>query len=313
MTSKRFIDVTVPLAASRRRVFPNPARRYHQIFREVPRASLSHERQQVVVNRLPRLIQVDCADADLVALVHVRSREGSLNGRVQEASPRSSTRWREGSPDKRLAGTGERLHPRHDSFHQVAAYAVLLEVLLESGALKFRTQRQKSESAAQRVIDHCQRAVGGVHGTDEVEVLRNVELVIRVSRVCEWNREFASSLVGLDKHHQLTENLAQVAHTWASCESFGRRRGATSPSRSKRQHLFVLAQYAVALTFWREPLDHLSVAVVVDAKDERAAEFYEKFGFRRFTDPSLRLYLMMSTIAAAPTARRYVSATRAAS
>lgn len=43
-----------------------------------------------------------------------------------------------------------------------------------------------------------------------------------------------------------------------------------------------------------------SVAVIVDAKDQRAAEFYEKFGFRRFTDPPLRLYLMMSTIAAAP-------------
>jgi ribosomal protein S18 acetylase RimI-like enzyme len=43
-----------------------------------------------------------------------------------------------------------------------------------------------------------------------------------------------------------------------------------------------------------------SVAVIVDAKDERAAGFYEKVGFRRFTDPPLRLYLMMSTIAEAP-------------
>jgi len=42
-----------------------------------------------------------------------------------------------------------------------------------------------------------------------------------------------------------------------------------------------------------------SVAVIVDAKDGNAARFYEKFGFRRFADPPLRLYLMMSTIAAA--------------
>jgi GNAT superfamily N-acetyltransferase len=42
-----------------------------------------------------------------------------------------------------------------------------------------------------------------------------------------------------------------------------------------------------------------SVAVIVDAKDEKAAQFYEKVGFRRFADPPLRLYLMMSTIAAA--------------
>jgi GNAT superfamily N-acetyltransferase len=43
-----------------------------------------------------------------------------------------------------------------------------------------------------------------------------------------------------------------------------------------------------------------SVAVIVDAKDEKAARFYEKFGFRRFVDPPLRLCLMMATIAEAP-------------
>jgi predicted GNAT family N-acyltransferase len=42
-----------------------------------------------------------------------------------------------------------------------------------------------------------------------------------------------------------------------------------------------------------------SVAVVVDAKDEGAAQFYERYGFLRFIDPPLRLYLMMATIAAA--------------
>jgi predicted N-acetyltransferase YhbS len=42
-----------------------------------------------------------------------------------------------------------------------------------------------------------------------------------------------------------------------------------------------------------------SVAVIVDAKDEKAATFYQKYGFRRFADPPLRLFLMMATIAAA--------------
>jgi predicted N-acetyltransferase YhbS len=42
-----------------------------------------------------------------------------------------------------------------------------------------------------------------------------------------------------------------------------------------------------------------SVAVIVDAKDDNAAVFYEKFGFRRFADPPLRLCMMMSTIATA--------------
>ena len=41
-----------------------------------------------------------------------------------------------------------------------------------------------------------------------------------------------------------------------------------------------------------------SVAVIVDAKDDKAAGFYERYGFRRFNDPPLRLYLMMATIAA---------------
>jgi ribosomal protein S18 acetylase RimI-like enzyme len=39
-----------------------------------------------------------------------------------------------------------------------------------------------------------------------------------------------------------------------------------------------------------------SVAVIVDAKDEKAAAFYERYGFQRFTDPPLRLFMMMGTI-----------------
>lgn len=42
-----------------------------------------------------------------------------------------------------------------------------------------------------------------------------------------------------------------------------------------------------------------SVGVIVDAKDETAARFYERYGFRRFADPPLRLYILMATIAAA--------------
>lgn len=44
-----------------------------------------------------------------------------------------------------------------------------------------------------------------------------------------------------------------------------------------------------------------SVAVIVDAKNENAARFYERYGFRRFVDPPLRLYIMMTTIASAET------------
>lgn len=39
-----------------------------------------------------------------------------------------------------------------------------------------------------------------------------------------------------------------------------------------------------------------SVAVVVDAKDESNADFYGKYGFIRFVDSPLHLFIMMSTI-----------------
>ena len=42
-----------------------------------------------------------------------------------------------------------------------------------------------------------------------------------------------------------------------------------------------------------------SVAVIVDAKDDEAARFYEHYDFKRFTDPPLRLFMMMATIEAA--------------
>lgn len=41
-----------------------------------------------------------------------------------------------------------------------------------------------------------------------------------------------------------------------------------------------------------------SVAIVVDAKDEPAARFYERHAFRRFAIQPLRLYLTMATLEA---------------
>lgn len=38
------------------------------------------------------------------------------------------------------------------------------------------------------------------------------------------------------------------------------------------------------------------IAVVVDAKDERARSFYERYDFLRFADHPFRLYLLMATI-----------------
>jgi len=40
-----------------------------------------------------------------------------------------------------------------------------------------------------------------------------------------------------------------------------------------------------------------SVAVVVDANDESNADFYRTYGFIRFVDSPLRLFIMMNTVA----------------
>ena len=39
-----------------------------------------------------------------------------------------------------------------------------------------------------------------------------------------------------------------------------------------------------------------AMAVLVDAKDEQAAHFYERYGFRRFMDTPLKLYMPMAEI-----------------
>ena len=43
-----------------------------------------------------------------------------------------------------------------------------------------------------------------------------------------------------------------------------------------------------------------AMAVVVDAKDDAARAFYERFGFQRFRDEEFRLYAPMGTIARLP-------------
>ena len=48
----------------------------------------------------------------------------------------------------------------------------------------------------------------------------------------------------------------------------------------------------------RASRDVASVAVVVDALDEGAAAFYERYGFKRFRDTPLRLFLPMKDIEA---------------
>jgi GNAT superfamily N-acetyltransferase len=56
----------------------------------------------------------------------------------------------------------------------------------------------------------------------------------------------------------------------------------------------LLLQDAVARAYRSEVA---AMAVVVDAKDETAARFYERYGFQRFAHQPMRLFLTMSDIA----------------
>ena len=47
---------------------------------------------------------------------------------------------------------------------------------------------------------------------------------------------------------------------------------------------------------WQASRQVASVAVVVDAKDRRAVEFYTRYDFTPFVDPPIRLFLPMSVI-----------------
>jgi len=49
----------------------------------------------------------------------------------------------------------------------------------------------------------------------------------------------------------------------------------------------------------RASTDVAAWGVVVDAKSERAAQFYEKYGFRRFPNQPFRLFIPLATVEAA--------------
>ena len=63
----------------------------------------------------------------------------------------------------------------------------------------------ETKPAAQRIIYHGQGAVGGIHHSDDVHVLRDKELLILVSE-----SQFLAPVVLLDEHQEFTEDFGQV-------------------------------------------------------------------------------------------------------
>ena len=79
-------------------------------------------------------------------------------------------------------------------------------VLAEAVGVEGRAQFHEGEAAAQRVVEHREAAVRRVHHADNVDVLGHTEQLAGVEEL-----EFIPTLIALDEHEQLAENLGEVA------------------------------------------------------------------------------------------------------
>src|ERR1051326_7060708 len=102
-------------------------------------------------------------------------------------------------------------HPFYDSAHKRWRGTQVFQKRLERLALEFRLERDEAKPAAECVIHHRQRPVSSVHHADNVQIVRDIELVCDFLRVSQRDGVLRSPLVWLNQHHQLTKNLAQVA------------------------------------------------------------------------------------------------------
>jgi GNAT superfamily N-acetyltransferase len=67
-------------------------------------------------------------------------------------------------------------------------------------------------------------------------------------------------------------------------------------TRYRRQGFGELLLLDALRRSWEQSAVIGAMAVVVDAKDDAARTFYERYGFRRFLDAEYRLYLPMRTV-----------------
>ena len=61
-----------------------------------------------------------------------------------------------------------------------------------------------------RIQRECERTVGGIHHSNEMQVLRNVKPLTSILRICQRDSVFLSALIRFNQHHQLTKDFAQV-------------------------------------------------------------------------------------------------------
>ena len=95
-----------------------------------------------------------------------------------------------------------------DLFHQsIEGFVVECSLIfLESLGGESRFHLKEAETPAQRIVDHGEAPVGGVHHADDVEIFRDIE-----GQPIIGQRDLFTPVVAFNQHHQLTEDLAQVA------------------------------------------------------------------------------------------------------
>ena len=79
-------------------------------------------------------------------------------------------------------------------------------IVQEAVGGKSRFYLKETETSAQRIVDHSETPVGSIHHADDVEIFRDIE-----GHPVIGQRNFFAPVVAFDQHHQLTEDLAQVA------------------------------------------------------------------------------------------------------
>ena len=79
-------------------------------------------------------------------------------------------------------------------------------IFLESIGGERRFDLEETEASAQRIVDHGQAAVGSIHHTDNVQIFRDIEGHPVIGQC-----DLFAPMVAFNQHHQLAEDLAQVA------------------------------------------------------------------------------------------------------
>ena len=103
--------------------------------------------------------------------------------------------------------------PAPDVLHQCRVEAAFPNHPVAPRLSEAGLQGDEGEAAAKREVDERERAIGDVHGSDDVEVLRHVDrppFAILV-RIAELDRIAGRSLVGLQERQQLAEDLGGTA------------------------------------------------------------------------------------------------------